>query len=292
MRILLLGKNGQLGWELERTLAPLGAVVAMGHAEADLSQLELLPKIVADVRPKLVVNAAAYTDVDRAESEPDQATVVNATAPGVLAEAARQIGAALIHFSTDYVFDGTKGAPYDESDEPNPINAYGRSKLDGEHSIQRVGGAYLILRTSWVYSLRHENFVTKVLRWARDQDEMRIVDDQIGSPTWARMLAEATSLAIGSNGEDAISSLMDHHGIYHVAGSGWASRYDLACAILSLDPKAEEHAFRELNRATTDEFPTAARRPHFLALNDASFRTTFGLGLPDWKVTMQMALEG
>jgi len=196
MRILPLGENGQVGWELLRTLAPLGEVVAMGRAEADLSRPEQLRSVVRNVHPRVIVNAAAYTDVDRAESEPELAMAVNGNAPGILAEEAERNGAGLVHYSTDYVFDGEKREPYVETDLPNPINVYGRTKLAGEEAISRVGGAHLILRTSWVYSLCGGGFVTRVLRWAREKEVLRIVDDQVGSPAWARMLAEVTGLVL------------------------------------------------------------------------------------------------
>ena len=193
MKILLLGKNGQLGWELHRTLQGLGQVIAYDYPEIDLSDSSGLIRVVGDYRPDIVVNAAAYTDVDKAESEIDQAKMINTDAPGILAEACRGLGSAFIHFSTDYVFDGQKGSPYLESDAPRPLNVYGQTKLHGERAVLQVGGTSLILRTAWVYSMRRNSFVSKVLNWAHSQQEMRIVEDQVSNPTWARTLAEISA---------------------------------------------------------------------------------------------------
>lgn len=290
MRILLFGKNGQVGWELQRTLASLGEVIALGQAEADFSRPESLRQIVRQVRPQVIVNAAAYTDVDGAESEADLAMTVNATAPSVLAEEARRIHAVLIHYSTDYVFDGTKGSPYVESDVPNPLSTYGRSKLEGEIAIQAAGGAYLILRTAWVYSLRGENFVTKVLKWAREKETLRIVNDQISNPTWARMLAEVTAQLLVKSQRDIYNWGRSHSGIYHLAGSGYASRLEWARLILELDPNRHEQMVKEMLPAPTSDFPTPARRPLFSALNCERFIAAFGLYLPPWEKALQIAM--
>ena len=193
MRILLTGRTGQVGWELERRLLPLGQLVAFDRVSLDLASPDQIVARVREVRPDLIVNAAAYTAVDRAETEPRLAAQVNATAPRILAEEASRLGAALIHYSTDYVFDGTKSTPYIESDSPNPLNAYGKSKLEGERSIQASGCRHLILRTSWVYGLRGTNFLVTILRLARERPELRVVDDQIGAPTWCRDVAGATA---------------------------------------------------------------------------------------------------
>ncbi|MBE0669170.1 MAG: dTDP-4-dehydrorhamnose reductase, partial [Anaerolineales bacterium] len=196
MKILLFGKTGQLGWELNRTLAPLGEVYALGPDELDLVDLKALTQRIRDIKPQLIINASAYTAVDRAEQEPELAMLLNAHAPQVMAEAAHELHAPFIHYSTDYVFDGTKTSAYTEEDPANPLNVYGQSKWKGEQAIAQVGGAYVILRTSWVYSLRGDGFVPKVLAWARAQETLKIVTDQIGSPTWARMLAEATAATV------------------------------------------------------------------------------------------------
>ncbi|RMF81743.1 MAG: dTDP-4-dehydrorhamnose reductase, partial [Nitrospirae bacterium] len=196
MRILLTGSRGQVGWELARALAPLGEVVALDHAALDLEDEGAVRRAVREARPRVVVNAAAYTAVDRAESEPERAMRINGEAPGWLAQEAAACGAALVHYSTDYVFDGRKPAPYVESDPPAPLNAYGRSKLAGERAVAAAGVPHLILRTSWVYAARGRNFPRTILRLARERDLLRVVDDQVGAPTWARWIAGATAACL------------------------------------------------------------------------------------------------
>jgi len=287
MRILLLGKVGQLGWELHRCLQPLGEVQALDYPEIDLAKPDSLREIIRTSVPDLILNATAYTAVDRAESEPDLAMAVNAAAPAVLAEEAKRIHAALIHYSTDYVFDGTKGASYMETDTPNPLNVYGASKLAGERAIQSVDGAYLVLRTAWVYSTRRDSFVSKVLQWARQNATLRIVDDQISNPTWARMLAEITTLVLAQGAEH----IQERKGIYHLAGNGYASRYAWAKEILKLDPKASEQVTKELLPASTVDFPTPAERPLFSVLECKNFADVFKLKLPDWNLALEMAMS-
>lgn len=260
-QIMLIGKNGQLGWELQRTLATLGEVKSYDYPEIDLSKPENLRNVIRNAAPQIIVNAAAYTNVDKAESEPDLAQRVNAVAPGVMAEEARRLNAAFIHYSTDYVFDGKKGSSYVETDAPDPLNTYGKTKLEGELAVKAAGEAYLIFRTSWVFSLRQGGFVTKVLQWARQQTTLRIVDDQIGSPTWSRMLAEATAQVIAQGRNEPVEYLREKAGLYHLAGAGTASRYEWARAILELDPHREEQVVKELLPAKTSEFLTPAVRP-------------------------------
>ncbi len=291
MRILLLGNTGQLGWELERTLAPLGEVIPLDYPALDLADEGQVRLLVRRVAPQVIVNATAYTAVDRAETESDLAYAVNARAPQLLAEEAQAIGAALIHFSTDYVFDGVKGAPYVETDLPNPLGVYGASKLAGEQAIQQVGGVYLILRAAWVYSTRRESFVTKVLQWARQQRALRIVADQVSNPTWARALAEITAQLLAQGGLQVVPWLAERAGLYHLAGDGYASRYEWAQAILRLDPHPEEQIVEAVEPALTTDFPTPAHRPLFSALNCDKFMDTFGLRLPDWRNALRLALE-
>jgi dTDP-4-dehydrorhamnose reductase len=243
------------------------------------------------VHPQVIVNAAAYTNVDKAESEAELARQINSVSPGVLAEEARRLGAAFIHYSTDYVFDGCKGAPYTESDVPHPLNVYGQTKLEGEQAVQAAGGAYLILRTSWVYSLRQGGFVTKVLQWAREQETLRVVDDQISSPTWARMLAEATALIIAQGRDDPVGYLTEKAGLYHLAGSGACSRYEWAQAILELDPKKSEQKVQQLLPAKSSAFPTPAERPLVSVLECGKFEKTFGLRLPEWREALKLAIN-
>ena len=294
MNLLLLGKNGQLGWELQRCLQPLGRVAAFDTPKVDLADAAGLRKIVRECHPDCIVNAAAYTGVDKAESEPELAEAINGHAPGVLAEEARKLRAVLIHYSTDYVFDGKKGAPYIESDLPNPLNIYGASKLHGEQAIQQAGGEYLILRTSWVYTrrtgagdLRQGGFVNQVLDWARQLDRLRVVTDQVGNPTWSRMLAESTAQLLARGAVP----IREHTGLYHLAGSGLASRYDWAKLILELDPDKSQQRVKEIAPALTADFPTPAQRPLFSALDCSHFSATFGLQLPDWKAALQLALQ-
>jgi dTDP-4-dehydrorhamnose reductase len=291
VKILLLGNTGQLGWELNRTLLTLGELTALDYPQIDMADPGSIQTTLREQKPNLIINATAYTDVDKAESEPEKAMAINATGPGILAEEALKTGAALIHYSTDYVFDGSKGTAYTEEDQPNPINTYGLSKLRGEQAIQQAGGACLILRTAWVYSMRRPCFVTKVLEWARTRKVLRIVDDQISSPTWARMLAEATAQIIAQGRGESVDYIKEKTGLYHLAGGGSCSRYEWAKEILELDPKKEEQMVKELLPAKSSEFPTPARRPLFSALNCDHFNANFGLRLPPWGMALRMAME-
>ncbi len=291
MRILLFGKHGQLGWELQRTLASLGEVIAVDYPEIDLAQPAGLEQTIRDIRPRVIVNATAYTAVDRAESEPEPALAINGIAPGIMAQAAVEINAALIHYSTDYVFNGSKGSPYLETDLPDPLNIYGQSKLQGEQAIAQIGGNCLIFRTSWVYSMRRDSFVTKVLQWARQNPSLRIVADQVSNPTWARMLAEITAQVLAAGGKEVTDWLHDRRGLYHLAGGGYASRYQWAQAILRYDPEPREQAVQELLPASTAEFPAPAQRPLFSALDCRKFAQTFGLQMPDWEDALRLAMD-
>lgn len=291
MKILLLGKNGQLGWELNRSLQPLGEMIALDYPEVNLADAKSIRETVKQVQPNVIYNATAYTAVDKAESEPELAEAINGAGPGILAEEARKINAVLIHYSTDYVFDGIKGSPYTETDAPNPINVYGATKLHGEQTIQQAGGIYLIFRTSWVYSLRQGGFVMKALEWAHTQKTLRIVADQIGSPTWARILAETTALLLARAGDNFLSSLAEHKGLYHLAGDGYASRLEWTKAILKLDRKRDEQIVEKILPALTSDFPTAAQRPLFSALDCSKFEQTFNLRLPPWQTALELALD-
>ena len=287
MKILLLGKIGQLGWELNRTLLPLGEVQVVDYPEINLAEAEGLRAFVRAFAPDVIVNATAYTAVDRAESERDLAFAINASGPGILAEEAKRLGAALIHYSTDYVFDGTKGAPYVETDLAHPLNVYGESKLAGEQAIQAVDGNYLILRTAWVYSNRRDSFVVKVLQWARQNKSLRIVDDQISNPTWARMLAEVTALILARG----VEYIKERKGLYHLTGGGYASRLEWAKAILTLDPNHHEQITKEILPASTKDFPTPAVRPLFSVLDCEKFKNTFDLQLCGWAQTLLLAMQ-
>ena len=281
MRILLTGKNGQVGWELARTLASLGEVLAPERSSLDLAVPDQIVSAVRSVRPDVVINAAAYTAVDQAESEPDRAHAINATAAGILAEEAKRAGALCIHYSTDYVFDGSKPSPYVEEDEPHPLNAYGRSKLAGERAIRGVNGPHLILRTSWVYAARGKNFLLTIRRLLRERSELRVVSDQIGAPTSASMLAEVTAELLRRCG---VSSLGDARGIYHVTASGFTSWHGFATQIARLE--SLDSTVRIIP-VTSSEYPSAARRPANSRLSTEKLSRQFGVALPSWQASLE-----
>ena len=291
MKILLFAKNGQLGWELQRTLAPMGEVLALDFPQVDFTKPTSLQQVVRDAKPDLIVNPAAYTAVDKAESDSENAYLVNCAAVEVLASESKTLGIPLVHYSTDFVFDGTKGTPYVEEDQPNPLSVYGKTKLEGDQAVLASGAPCIILRTSWVYSLRQGGFVTKVLTWAREQETLRIVDDQVSGPTSARMLAEVTALMIAQGGTELLEFFRQHGGLYNLAGSGECSRYEWASEIIALDAHKEQQEVREILRATSDEFPSPATRPAHSTLNCGKFENTFGLRLPDWQLALKMMME-
>lgn len=290
MKILLFGNIGQLGWELERALATLGEVIALDYPAINLLEEANTRQAARSIAPQVIVNATGYTAVDKAESEPDKAAAINTRAPAVMAEEARLLGAALIHYSTDYVFDGLKGSPYVETDVPNPLSVYARTKLAGEQGVMQVGGAFLILRLSWMYSLRRDSFVTKVLGWARQQRVLRMVTDQIGNPIWARTAADATAQLLAMGSSSIFSWITERRGIYHFVGPDYASRFEWAQAILRLDPYRSEQVTETVQTALTSEFPTPAHRPFFSALDSRKFTQTFGLRLPPWEVALRLAM--
>jgi dTDP-4-dehydrorhamnose reductase len=291
MRIVLFGKNGQVGWELKRTLAPLGEVIALDQPEVDFTDLQGLRGIVRDRKPDLIVNAAAYTAVDRAEGEPELAMIVNGIAPGVLAEEAKKLNAGLVHYSTDYVFDGTKREPYTEEDKPNPINIYGQTKLAGDRAIQGSGCDYLILRTSWVYGARGKNFFLTMLRLAREREEIRVVDDQIGCPTWSRSIAKATGeiLMRGFHAEeDRIWWDVEiPSGVYNYSSSGSTSWHGFTEEIIRTDPNRDEHIVQRLVPISTDAFGAAAARPANSELSKDKLSTVFGIPPEGWREQLQ-----
>jgi len=287
LKILLAGKNGQLGWELNRSLAALGEVQAVAYPEINLAKVDDLRARVRAFAPNIIVNAAAYTAVDRAEDDRELAFAVNAIGPAVLAEEAKKLGALLIHYSTDYVFDGTKSSAYIETDPPHPLNVYGKSKLAGEQAIQAVDGNTLILRTAWVYSNRRESFVTKVLQWARQNETLKVVDDQISNPTWARMLAEVTGLILARGA----AYIEERKGLYHLAGGGYTSRLNWVKEILAHDAKPEEQVVREILAAKTTDFPSTAIRPLFSALSCEKITDTFGLRLLPWQQNLALLMS-
>lgn len=289
MKILLFGKTGQLGYELNRLLLPPWQVYAFSSNELDVKKTSQLKNKIEEIKPNIIINACAYTAVDQAEAEPEIAMQVNAHAPAVMAECAKKINAVFIHYSTDYVFDGTKKFSYTEKDLTSPLNMYGKSKMDGEQAIGQVGGVHLILRTSWVYSMRAENFVTKILSWARENKTMKIVTDQIGSPTWARALAEVTNQLIQKSMPNPFEFFLDKNGIYHLGGVGAVSRFDFAKEILRLLP--DETLISTIQPALTSDFPTPAMRPLYTPLNCTKFENTFNISLPNWKESLKSAFS-
>ena len=274
--ILLTGATGQLGVELARLLPAHGEVAARDRAALDLTDADAIAATVRQVKPQIIVNAAAYTAVDRAEAEPELADAINARAPSILAEEARRLDALLIHYSTDYVFDGTSAEPYREQDPTNPLNVYGSSKLGGERAIAAAGGAHLILRTSWIYGWHGQNFLLTMRRLAATRDELRVVADQFGVPNWSRTLAEATASLIGRGA----SALARKSGTYHLSGRGRASWFDFARAIFDDSDRPR------VVPITTAEYPTPARRPASSVLATGKLEEAFGITLPDWRQTL------
>jgi dTDP-4-dehydrorhamnose reductase len=295
--ILLIGRSGQIGWELERTLAPLGPLVALGHREMDLALAESIRDCIRGVSPGLIVNAAAYTAVDNAEGEVSPAMAVNGIAPGILAEEAKRLRVPLIHYSTDYVFGGPpqRGAdgnirPYLETDEVAPINEYGRTKLAGERAIQAVGPIHLILRTSWIYASRGRNFLRTIQRLAAEREELRVVVDQVGSPTWARMAAEATAQILARTwGASGSGSVAEKGGLYHLSAAGCVSWYGFAEAILEAAELTGKRVPR-LVPVPTSDYPSPAARPAYSVLDNSAVTTTFGISLPDWHHELRLCL--
>ena len=277
MKILLIGKNGQVGWELRRTLAPLAEVVAVDYPEINFTDTPALRQFVAATRPAVVVNAAAYTAVDKAETETELCRQVNAVAPGVLAEEAKKAGALMVHYSTDYIFDGTKTSPYVETDAPNPLGAYGRTKLEGDRAVKASGADHLIFRLCWVYGARGQNFMLTMQRLAREREKLRVVGDQFGCPTWSRMIAEATALALKQVLAGADRSA--YNGEYHLAAGGQTNWHEFASRIIELMPEAERKC-RVVEKITTAEYPTPAKRPAYSVLDCGKLQKTFGLRLP------------
>jgi dTDP-4-dehydrorhamnose reductase len=278
--ILLLGATGQVGHELKRTLAPLGTIHAPGRDTVDLTTPDTLRRAVTEAQPALVVNAAAYTDVDGAEDEPSRAAQINTEAPHVLAEAAREEEAWLVHYSTDYVFVGEACTPYSEEGDPSPVNVYGRTKRKGEEALQAVGGRNVVLRTSWVYSNRRSNFLRTMLRLTDDHDSLTVVDDQIGGPTWAGWLAEVTATIAQRLLTTDDASL---RGLYHLSGTGQTSWYGFAQAIFAQFGRTGV----EVEPVSTAAYPTPAPRPAYTVLDSTRARSAFDVSLQTW--TEQLA---
>jgi dTDP-4-dehydrorhamnose reductase len=293
MKLLITAPTGQVGAQLTRTLAPLGTIIALGRRDCDLSRPGDLPAVIRDVRPGVIVNAAAYTAVDDAEREEALATTVNGAAVGVLAAEARRAGALFIHYSTDYVFDGRKDAPYGEDDPPCPVNAYGRSKLAGEVAIREAGGAHVILRTTWVYEARGRNFLRTMLGLFAERDELRIVADQVGAPTRAAKIAQATAAVVAA----ALTERAEGRfapGLFHLTAAGATSWHGFAAAILD---GARRHGLIAPDRVprlvpvATEEYPRPAARPKNSRLAGDRLRARFGIALPPWEEGLSLCLE-
>ena len=293
MKILLLGKNGQVGWELQRSLATLGDVVALdfdtpGPLTADFSQPELLAATVRAVAPQIIVNAAAHTAVDKAESEPDLARAINATAPGVLAREAAALGASLLHYSTDYVFDGSGSTPRREDAPTGPLNVYGQTKLEGEEAIRASGCRHLILRTSWVYGARGGNFAKTMLKLAQERDRLQVIDDQFGAPTGAELLADVSAYALR-----ALQWRPECAGTYHAVAQGETSWHGYARHVIENARAAGRPikvAPESIGAVPTSAFPTPARRPQNSRLDTRKLRETFGVTLPPWQAGVDRML--
>jgi dTDP-4-dehydrorhamnose reductase len=303
-RILVVGRNGQVASELALTLPTLGEVLCAGRELADATQPAKVRALVQDFRPDLIINASAYTAVDKAESEPASAQALNVDAVALLAELAKSANIPLIHYSTDYVFDGSGTRPWVETDATGPQGVYARTKLEGEEAIRTSGCAHFIFRTAWVYGHFGANFYKTMNRLAREREELRVVGDQMGSPTWSYMIALATSQIVaqgmraasearaGATGAAAKTALVDfvreRSGVYHMSAAGACSWYEFAREIVATDPRAAEHKCKTVTRITTADFPTPAKRPANSVLSNEKCLATFGIRLPDWKLQLAM----
>jgi dTDP-4-dehydrorhamnose reductase len=291
-KILLIGKEGQVGGELSTLLRPFGELILCGEADLDLTQADHIREKLRSVQPHVIVNAAAFTAVDKAEEEPDLALAVNGTAPAILAEEAKKLGAALVHYSTDYVFDGEKQAPYTEEDSPNPLGVYGHTKLAGDEAVQSTGLPHLIFRTSWVYGLKGKNFLLTLQRLAKERDELKIVDDQTGSPTWCRTIAQTTAnvltQVLPQNSPGDLSRFDQASGLYNLVCSGQTSWFGFARAILEASSSSQD---TKLIPIPTSEYPTPARRPKNSVLSTEKLQSAFGITPPAWDVTLKYCLS-
>ena len=287
-RILLTGKTGQVGWELQRVLAPLGELIALGRSEIDLADPDSIRSAIRQARPQIIVNAAAFAAVDEAESQPGLAMQVNGSAPGIIAEEAKRSGALLVHYSTAQVFDGKSSRPYVEDDPLSPVNVYGRTKLAGEQAIVACGGRHLILRASWIYSLRSTNFLLAILKLARERSELGVVDDQVGTPTWTRSVAEVTAQIIKATGRMASCA-----GIFHISATGSVSRFGFAQRIVAMahDVSRKQIPWAVVKPIKTAEYPLPARRPSYCVLSTEKIRRELGVELKNWEIDLYKCLD-
>jgi dTDP-4-dehydrorhamnose reductase len=300
LKIVIVGRNGQLAWEANQRFQGLGEVICIGRPELDLTDIERVRAEIRKIRPSIVVNTAAYTAVDQAESEPEVAMKINSEAPAVMAEEAKRLGALFITYSTDYVFDGKKAAPYNEGDPTAPLNVYGASKLSGEQAVEAVDGNYLIFRTSWVYGARGKNFLKTILKLAAERPELRIVDDQIGAPTWSRDLADATRKIIeqlaaqSSSARISIGEVLgDRRGIYHMTAAGSVSWCGFAAAIVEEMGKrnSSKGNLAKVVPIPTSEYPTPAARPQNSRLCNEKLKNAFGVTLPHWLTSLTTVMD-
>jgi dTDP-4-dehydrorhamnose reductase len=291
MNIIILGANGQVGHELQQSLKSMGNVIPLDRNKADLGKLDEVKQVLIDLKPDVIVNAAAYTAVDKAEAEPELAMLINGKAPGVIAEVVKTLDALFVHYSTDYVFDGTKNTAYTEDDKPNPINVYGKTKLAGEIAVQKSGCKYLIFRTSWVYSLHGHNFLKTILRLANEREELKIVDDQFGGPTWARTIADKTSecipLAIENINKNQFKSAL-----YHLTSTGETSWYGFAKNIIEkATNNGQDLKIKKVNPQPTSAYPTPAKRPMYSCLATKKISRDFSIELPDWSSALEECMQ-
>lgn len=293
-KILLTGSRGQVGWELARSLSTLGEVVALDSSQLDLTDVAAIRRTVAEISPRIIVNPAAHTAVDKAEGESERAYALNATAPGVLAEEAEKLGALLVHYSTDYVFDGSGEQTRVETDVTGPLNIYGASKLAGEQAIQGNCRRHLIFRTSWVYGARGANFLLTMRRLMRERPELKIVADQIGAPTWCRSIADATAQVLAQvDSRFAGADKPSPWGVYHMTNGGETSWHGFAQAILDLDAPANlETTPARLLPIPSSDYPTPAKRPLNSRLNNDKLERVFGVRLPDWQQALRLCMAG
>jgi len=284
-RILIFGRVGQVGWELRHKLACLGEVSNVDFPEVDFSKPDTVRAAIREAAPTVIVNAAAYTAVDKAEATPEPAWAINASGPGVIAEEAKRLGALMVHYSTDYVYDGSKLGSWVETDTPNPLNVYGETKLAGDEAIAAVGGDYLILRTSWVYGARGSNFLLTMLRLAKERPELRVVDDQTGSPTTSECIAQATAQILAQVIAPG-QGLAGRGGVYHLTNAGQTTWFGFAKAFLS-----KQAACPKLNPITTSEYPVPAKRPVNSVLCCEKVAEAFGVRMPDWELALDLVLD-
>jgi len=285
MKVLLTGSTGQVGYELARSLQGVGEVVAVDRNVMDLSNLDQVRDVIRSVKPQLIVNPAAYTAVDKAESEPELAFRINGEAPGVMAEEAKKLGAALVHYSTDYVFDGSQPAPRVENDAIGPLSVYGASKLAGEQAIAAAGIPHLIFRTSWVYGMRGKNFLLTMLRLAKERDELRVVADQHGAPTWSRTIADTTAQVLSQAHAGGREWWMQNSGIYHLSAQGQTTWHEFTEAIIQ-----EAGLSCKVLPITTADYPTPAKRPQYSVMSSERLMARF-CHLPDWKTALQLCMQ-